>query len=251
MTRIIDAFLYHNEERMLRARLELLRGCVDRHILIEGDLTYQGQPRPPAENIPDGVETHYVTLPRGDEGLPGWATGKHWERERAQRDAIADAVRCEPDDAILLVTDVDELIDPRALRRLVGRVGRRPLRLEMTNLIYGPRWTTRTTWRLPMAILVGGVRRGSIYDTRISPPFDRLVRCAGWHCTYWGGEGVIRRKLDDFAHAEISDDPNWVERVVSGDRNGRGVGNEPLVPVDPSTLPGRLRKALDTRMHLP
>ena len=43
---IIDSFLYYNETELLELRLKVLYNYVDRFVIVEGNRTFKGDPKP-------------------------------------------------------------------------------------------------------------------------------------------------------------------------------------------------------------
>lgn len=212
---------------MLRARVRLFAGCGVRHVSIEGDRTFQGDPRPLAPPF-SSVEQYVVHLPEGkDSGYFDIGHGPNWNRERLQRNAVLDVIKDEPDDTVVLICDADELIDPTRLDDIVRRARRGPTHLILQNFYYGPQWQGPDFW-FPVAVTAGWLRssRQTPFDLRTAGL--ARVRNAGWHCSYWGGQAKIEEKLAAFSHTEVSE-PERKRRILDGSRTGTGPNGEPLV----------------------
>lgn len=237
--RVIDAFPFFNEVELLRARVALLRGSVNYHVVAEGNRTHQGHPAPLVLNrtaLPEGrVRRCVARLP-----AQGRGHAANWERERAQRDYLrACILDLDPEDLVLL-TDADEIPNPEVIDRVAEVTEGGPVILGMRMIYYG-RWEDPSGWWHAKASRVRDLPN-SLTDLRLR--FDlAAVPDAGWHLSYVGDEDRLRRKVTAFAHAENSEFGAW-ERIRTGGRTGVGPNGEQLVPFDPDGLPEDLRTAV-------
>lgn len=243
--RIIDCFPFFNELELLRLRIEELRGVVSHHVLVEAAHSHRGAAKPRYFREHRGglagieqVVAHEVDLARVETADP-------WVRERAQRNAILDALAklgCDDDDIILL-SDADEI--PRAsvmpvVRRMVEREGVALLELTLHRFFLNNVTVAadnRGGWCGPVAITYADLRKttpsalraewcagGQLAKFASAKQARRIVRDAGWHFTYMGGREAVVYKRQNFAHVE-GDDPGL-------DRVGRWGGDGfPLVRV--------------------
>jgi beta-1,4-mannosyl-glycoprotein beta-1,4-N-acetylglucosaminyltransferase len=209
---IIDCSTYFMEADLLELRFCELDPVVDWFVVVEGDRTHAGNPKP--SYLPRDLVLRWqhklsvVTahLPEGD-GLV-WT----WRREIAQRNAIADALarlRCQPDDMIL-ISDCDEI--PR--RGFVGLLAGMPqdgiaiaqqrLSYYTLNHIGNTIWqgTRATQYANVQALSPDGVR----YADRARGGFPHLypVANAGWHLSYFGGAERVQTKIASFLHQELN-----------------------------------------------
>lgn len=239
--KVIDICPFYNEVDILAARVNLLAGHVDRHIVIEADLTHQGDPKPlylDGTDLP--IERHVATIA----GL-----GDDWLREREQRDygtrVLGPGITT---DDLFLSCDVDELVNPAALPAIVEATELGPVRLGMRMLYYGLDWENPVGWAHPVAFrgraLLGGTSFLSWMRTKGTYPV--LPGC-GWHVSYWGGRERRRTKVEAFAHRENRAPDVWA-RIETGDETGTGPNGEKLTRVDPATIPDALREALGERV---
>jgi hypothetical protein len=89
---ILDCVPFFNEVDLLELRLYELDPVVDYFVVVEGDLTHKGDPKPsylPADLVRrwgHKLVVHTARLPEGD-GPVWW-----WRREMAQRNAIGEAL---------------------------------------------------------------------------------------------------------------------------------------------------------------
>lgn len=221
---VYDCFTFFNELELLELRLHELKDVVDRWVLVENVITFQHRPKPLyfEENKHRFAEfldriTHVVVedSPRTD----FWATEYH------QRDQIARGlVDCRPDD-IVIVSDVDEIPRPEAVRRFAGAKESRirPLAMNLyyyfVNCYVGSHWC----WAKVMTHAALRACKGP-NDARLKSwhPED-IIQDAGWHFGYLGGVDRVIEKLKSFSHSEFSTpeytDPEVVARSIAEGRN--------------------------------
>lgn len=240
--KVIDIVPFFNEVDILQARVALLDGHIDEHIVVEAHQTHQGDPKPlhlDGVELPEQVKRYAVHLPgrSGDD--------MDWQRERWQRDQAACFLGADiHTDDLILSCDVDELINPAALPAIVEATKDGPVRLGMRMLYYGLDWEDPTGWAHPVAFrgraCLGAGPQLSWMRTQGTYPV--LPGC-GWHVSYWGGVERRRQKVEAFAHRENRDPETWA-RIESGPETGTGPNGEQLTKVDPATIPDALRGAL-------
>jgi hypothetical protein len=248
---IIDCCTYYNELDLLTLRVETLRHVVDRFIVVEGDTTHSGQPKPyhlsdlrETGAWPFDVELYVcrVRLPRPEPN--------RWFPEGMQRNAIAAALLetlAQPDDQIL-ISDVDEIPDPRNVQHQGGH--RMRSQVYWLNAVFPQPWvgTVSYNYRIflettPTTLRFAG-RAGRL------PLVD-----GGWHFTYVGGTERIRQKIHAFAHQEF-DRPEYLTELEAqaaalADPFGRpGHHNDGRIVAVDETFPEPLQREPQRWQHL-
>lgn len=131
---IIDCFTYYNEEELLELRINLLKNVVNQFIIIEGDMSYTGVPKPFTciETLKklgldkENIRVLQVNLPKDGEIVPNSAditylsrsftTGKTNQyaatRERIIRNCLQNVLEEYSDDDVFFFSDCDEMINP-------------------------------------------------------------------------------------------------------------------------------------------
>ena len=190
---VIDAVTWFAEADMLRVRLAMLDGLVDRFVVVEADRTHTGLPKPWA--LPEDVQAHpkvvywQVTLTAQSE----W--GRENEQRRAMRDAVA-SLNPDPDTTVVM-SDCDEIWDGR----LLGRDGIRVAAMDFR--IFSVWWQYGVGWRGSIAgpwSAMGTADWQTLRDHRtLHPPVE-----SGWHLSWMGDLDSLRRKQQAFAHAELA-----------------------------------------------
>lgn len=229
--KLIDAFPINDEMDVLRVRLDLLDGLVERVLIAEGSHTHQGRPKPMALDgvkLPPQAERIRCDLsghPHTDDG--------NWTREGLQREylllrleALFDSGEADPE-TLVISSDADELVDPLSLPRIIQATEQGPVLLHMRMIFYG-------SWELPQGWYhAKAFRLKDLPDslTQLRLRFDLpSVEDAGWHVSYRGEEADLQRKLEAFAHGENMEPERWA-RIRTGKQTGRGPNGEELVPL--------------------
>jgi hypothetical protein len=196
---------FFNELDLLEIRLATLDDWADRHIVAESRLTQTGLAKELHfdRNLDrfdpwlDKIEYVVVDdMPSGD-----------WQREAHQRDAIARGLDGLKDSDLVLISDLDEIPNPRKLGCIQHASA--PTRLAMAMHVYFLNWR----WPNPpveygtRATVAMGyqVRESSPHKITVeAPDYQRPLDNAGWHCAYMGDVEGICRKIeaiaDDFRH---------------------------------------------------
>lgn len=208
---IWDAFLFNDEMALLDVRLRHLAGTVDHVVVVEGDRTFSGRPKP-LHFADSGIDTSW--FPGTVEGvvvhLPETAT-KAWDRENAQRAGLGAHLveHADPED-LLLIGDIDELPRPEVLVRL-ARTLRTPARLRMVDALYHANWHQPRPWTLgPVVTRLDGLDHPSVRGTlgeRLPDDarfVEEFVPDAGWHVSFLGGPDAIVAKLAAYSHQELN-----------------------------------------------
>lgn len=219
-----DCFTFFNELDLLEIRLNVLKDVVDRFVLVEARQTFSGRSKPLwyDENksrfaaFADRI-VHLVV-----EEFP--AESDAWTRESIQRNFIAEGLKdCRADD-VILISDLDEIPDPRVFP-LVPAAGEICM-LEQGMYYYFLNYRDRSdpiwdkgTKVLDYATFCRGldtvevaystflpeaVNRGTTATKiRLCRP-HRCIRHGGWHFSFLGGVDAIVRKLESFSHQEYN-----------------------------------------------
>jgi hypothetical protein len=224
---IVEVCPFFEEVDVLQARLDLMaRRTV--LVVVEGDRTFQGRPKPFRLDrvwLPARVRRYRLELPEA---------GSAWDREQFQRDiARPDWV---PDDAVVISADIDELVDPAALDRIVEATRRGPVALGMRHIVFG----NREAWPWAHA------RAFRAVDWPASLHVLRATECpviddTGWHLSWLGGLEQRRRKAMATSHSEAQPGRELWPLIERGETDWAGA---PLPVADLSGLPERLRRLL-------
>ena len=212
---IIDGFIFFNEMELLKARVSILKDVVDCHLCVEGNQTFQGDMKP-LNYIPISEKILYGTA-----DLPTYATA--WLREYYQRNVVVEYARNiqVPSNklVILLLSDVDEVPHPDAVRKLrtthYGEMaGGKIAALHTDTYYYYTNLLTSFGSYAIKAQKLDAVQSGQ--DLR-SAWWDVDIYPAGWHFSYIGD---IATKIKAFSHTELNT-PAILESISENVENTR------------------------------
>jgi Glycosyltransferase family 17 len=234
--RVFDTCIFGGDLDMLKVRLEELDDSpVSRHVISEARVTHQGAPKPVV--VQDHIDCCLapwkdritLVIPEVPDGAPPWAV------ENVQREAIwAGLQDADPDDYVMLC-DVDEIpsrsamvLQPDGMVAFVQQWG-----------LFAVDWLHPQ----PSATSVAG-RRGMLSSLAAARLNDNrrgftMIPGAGWHFTWLGGPGGIRRKVGQFCHTEITDfvtkandAGELYEQGLGWDLVNPALARVPLIPAD-------------------
>ncbi len=117
---IVDCFTFFNELELLEIRLKELGEVVDKFVLVESTLTFQGKPKPlffqdnASRFAPfrSKIEHLIVDMPETDDP---------WVREGFQRDSFKRSIATLPPTAMVFVSDADEIFRAEAMRTAAAK----------------------------------------------------------------------------------------------------------------------------------
>lgn len=261
--RVFDCVIYDGEADLLAARVETLADVVHRTVVVEANRTHQGDERLlswPNQDLGigdlaarvrySGTDlSHLDDQPRGGAGRPGYQV-----RERAHRDSIVTAATragAGPGD-LMLVSDVDEIPDPAAIRFLLdagapfawpGSTDGDVLTFVQTMFVWTLDWRFPGPWLGTTAVVLD--ERGA---WPASPQEMRDLRSktieypGGWHFSWFGDDERRRRKLGSFSHAELADLADDLARRAEAGVDVNGVELDRVVSDEWAKLPEPIRR---------
>ena len=223
--KVIDCTIFFNELDLLRLRIKILDEYVDHFVIVEARQTFTGLPKRcilDTDCAHDIVSNPKVTIKIID--LPYFCDSA-WERENYQRESIyttAQALATHSQDIILL-SDVDEIPSPRAIRRATEEIQSSSdkllavfeQRLFYFRLNYELVYSKKLPWLGTTAIKAG--HKVSISSMRVTGRnlqgrkhkhlFDhsllrKRITHGGWHFSYLGNDSSLANKFQSFSHQE-------------------------------------------------
>jgi len=199
---IIDSFIFSNELDMLKLRLNYLNPVVDKFILVESSVTHSGQTKPlyfeENKHKPEFAEflhkIEHIILNDLNGASHPW--GYSWTRENTHRNAIIQGLKSVPDDALVMISDVDEI--PRLEK--VGQVGG----YVQTFLYYYLDVHTGQPWVGTVCDTAKNVLLKTPQKYRDERFMMDKVQNGGWHISFFMSPEEIQAKIQNFAHQEYN-----------------------------------------------
>lgn len=205
--RIFDAFLFHDELRMLEIKLHEMGDWVDHFVLVEARQTHTGAPKPLVfhdNRHRFAAFAHKITHVVVD-SFPDHI--RHpWTREFHQREMglLGLDGRCSEDD-LVIISDVDEIVSRGAVEGFSGEYARLAMERARYFLNYrealGPdeQREAGSVWRAGYLPSLG------LNYARIAVRADKRVprlTSSGWHFTSVGDSEGLAFKVKHAAHQE-------------------------------------------------
>jgi hypothetical protein len=249
--RIFNLMPFNDELLLLKMHLAEMADWVDLFVIVESEVTFTGAPKPlhfhenRHEFAPWADKIRHVVVP---EHPPAFHSP--WGRDFRQRDLAIGAISglAAPDDLVLL-TDVDEIIDRRALEGFDAEFACLRMAMFRFFLNYRPSTGNRPTRRTGAVWKARSLQRfGSSYArfalarVKNSP----MIEDAGWHLTSMCDPERLVAKVNSYAHQERQAewrDVDEVDRRLAEIRSGQF---EPgWERADLEALPAYVREHLD------
>ena len=215
--KIFDCFTFFNELDLLEFRLKFLDKWVDHFVIAESNITHSGQSKPYYfSDVKDRFRQWehkiiYLPVKQSSEGLifeeqnkynPGSAA---WQLENGQRNALLQAAQLMNDDDLVLLSDLDEIPLPAAIRK--AKQLTKPVAFSLLFHYYflncqntgESRW-----WKGCIAATGKQFKQLTPQGLRDNRDSYSSLPNAGWHFSFLGGVEKIRQKLRSFAHTEFN-----------------------------------------------
>ena len=252
---IVDAFMYRDEPDCLDIRLHELSRFVELTVVVEGDHTFQGNPKPllfDFDRWADIYPIEHVVVTDWPDSTDPWA----WEAH--QREAVLQGLDGVPDDALVLWGDADEIPNPDVIpeaERLIRDVCPQ-VSLEQQLAFYHVNNVASEAWYGTQALSAGRLRANGGERSRRDRTANAIVRNGGWHWSNLGDPAWIVEKIEAFSHSEVNlpeyKDPVFLEACIraGSEMTGRSDLNFTRLDPDDMDLPAYLLENRDRFSHL-
>ncbi len=199
---IIDSFLFNGELDMLEFRLGMLWDHVDKFVIVESDHTFSGMPKP--FHFRDNfTRFQWAEKKIVYSGVSFTPDQNPWKNEAGHREQIVSACRQFSDNDLLIISDVDEIPTPAAIRFEVESDC--PTRVcEQFFFYYNLRTLRKEVWRGSIFCRLGVARQHGVQFMRNRRGYWEPIKNAGWHLSYFGDPSYIREKIESFSHQEYN-----------------------------------------------
>lgn len=215
--KVIDCFIFYNEMDLLNYRLNILNNYVDYFVLVESTKTHVGKNKELYyENNKNNFSNYHDKIihiivndfPYSEENI-NFKNGEQWKNENYQRNCIVrgiEKIKLQDDD-IIIVSDLDEIIDPNILQKIKNN----ELIIKINSLMqdmYYYNLNTKLNYPWNSSKIMSF---GKYQELGLTPQEIRFYNCeniydAGWHLSYFGNANFIRNKILNFTHQEFEND---------------------------------------------
>lgn len=212
---IVDAFIFYNEIDLLHKRLTYLSPAVDKFVIVECTYTHRGEPKElyfkkhisMFDEWKDKI-IHVVLDIVPPDSSP-------WTMEYAHRNFIIKGLENVPDDATVMISDVDEIPNVELVKKL-------PLDLDAVS-VHMITFNYSIDYYQAFEKWFGTVISTKKYVVEKTPQYlrdsrQRLphIEFGGWHFTSFGDAEFVANKLRHFSHCyDDGVDENKAEKYMS------------------------------------
>jgi beta-1,4-mannosyl-glycoprotein beta-1,4-N-acetylglucosaminyltransferase len=242
---IVDCFTFFNELDLLEFRLKLLSNVVDKFVICESNLTFSGNTKP--YNFQDNRERFkdwedkiiYLPIEQDKEGMTFEKVTSYSPNngpfllEYQQRNALLYAAELMKDDDLVLMGDLDEIPDPRAITALsqsgiiingINNAVSFPMLFHYYYMNCQMEGYDRI-WNGTIACFADYFKEAGpqhLRDNRNA--FTKLPVIGGYHFSYLGGPDKVKTKIESFAHTEFNrPDITSDENILNAINNGQDI----------------------------
>jgi len=197
---VVDIFMFNNEMTLLDLRIKILEDVVDKFIIKEAEVTFQGNTKEALGKTYNHPKVFVETV----EYEPDWTI---WQRDKYHRASRVNLKKFNvSDDALILMSDLDEIPNPLAVAWLRDNFDYDTV-YSFEQLMFQGYLNVRN-----LSEKWAGTRACSvdIYNTSDAETLKQdndnvtLIENAGWHWSFLGGVEEITRKIKDYAHNEFN-----------------------------------------------
>jgi beta-1,4-mannosyl-glycoprotein beta-1,4-N-acetylglucosaminyltransferase len=251
---IYDCVLFRNEFELLEIRLHELAPYVDRFVLVEGPITFQGNPKPLYFDESDRFQEFPIThiIASSERKDDPWANEEH------QRNAILYGLKEAGPDDIVLFGDVDEIPRgdkiPEAVERIEPGTDRLSFSQELCFYHLNARSTT-DKWLGTQAMRRSYLQSpGMVRAERNSD--HNVIPGGGIHACNMGDVDWLISKMESFSHTEVNTpeykDPDFLAKCIREHREVTGRDDLEFEVLDPEKiwLPEYVRENRKRFAHL-
>lgn len=238
---LVDGFMFYNEFDVLELRLELLDRYVDKFILVEAEVNHKGEPKElffqnNKERYAKWLHKIAHVVITAEESPKDRSC---WSREKYQREGVLRGLTDVPENAIIMVSDVDEI--PDMTKVPWESMNSFVISVHMWLFIYSLDYICETEpWFGTVITTADLVRKFGPNEFRDNRWKFHVIQNAGWHLSSFGDEKHVLNKLKTYAHALDGGVLYTMDNVKKWIAAGKFMdGKTDLIPRPASvTLPG-------------
>lgn len=241
---IVDAFTFYNELDMLECKLEYLHNHIDYFILCECNYTHSGKKKPMYYKDNESRfarfknkiiytplildEQQFATYKFNHSESSEEKAAACWKLENDQRNHLAHGLNGFPDDTLVIIGDLDEIVSVDKLNEIRYAMTQPDTNFEYMALVqdiyvYNLKYFYPIQWWAAYVCKKHALHTHSPEWLRANARYHRAIQNAGWHLTYFMSPALIRNKIENFAHQEYNNeefkDEKWLEECIASGKN--------------------------------
>jgi len=220
--KLIDTFLFYNEDKMLDFRLNYYKDVVDYFIIVEATKTFSGIDKPlyfeaikhKYSHIKNIIHIVVRDMPEQYDISQQIPKTINWQREYYQRNYIKEALKQVPnisDEDWIIIADVDEIANRDKLKTVrlsynhfssYDKIG---YTLEFDMYYYNITSKLNNKWYKCKLMRYHVVKSNDLNTIRDVICYPLLIEF-GWHFSYFFSPEMIKNKIQAFSHQEYNED---------------------------------------------
>jgi beta-1,4-mannosyl-glycoprotein beta-1,4-N-acetylglucosaminyltransferase len=213
---VYDCFPFFNELDILEMRLNILSGVVDKFVLVEADRTFSNMRKPLffeknkirySQFLEKIIYIKTVDYPEYKDA---------WNMEYYQRNKIIEGISCCDINDIILVSDVDEIPNPDAIKCYrKNETGIFALIQDFYNYYLNYKRCVFRTWDLAKIAHYDDIMKLNYTPQQLrDSKTNKVISNGGWHFSYLGGIEAIQYKIGAFSHQEYNNEKYVSDKIL-------------------------------------
>ena len=210
--RLVDCFLYNNEDLILEVRLNTLNEHVDNFVIVESKFDHQGNKKNLNFNFSDYKKFEhkikYLVIDKFPENMSSW------DRENYQRNYINKGIQEFNEDDYIMISDVDEIPNLKEIKNL-DKYKFTVFQQKLFFYKFNAHNTTTPFWfgskickkkylKSPQWLRKQKVKKNPFW--KFYKVKWNIIKDGGWHFSFLMDAHQIEAKLNSFAHEEYNSD---------------------------------------------
>ena len=210
--RLVDCFLYNNEDLILEIRLNTLNEYVDNFVIVESKFDHQGNKKKLNFNLSNYKKFEhkikYLVIDKFPENMSSW------DRENYQRNYINKGIQEFNKDDYIMISDVDEIPNLKEINNL-DKYKFTVFKQKLFYYKFNTHNTTTPFWfgskickkkylKSPQWLRNQKVKKNSFW--KFYKIKWNIIQDGGWHFSFLMDAHQIEAKLNSFAHEEYNND---------------------------------------------
>ena len=218
--KLIDCFMYFDEDLILDIRLNILNEVVDKFVIVESTLDHAGNKKKLnfKKNYFSKFEKKIEYIVADD--LPdqvgyfkkNWS--KDWHRENYQRNKLALGYKNDSDNDLIMISDIDEIPNPKKIKnfRLENKYAcfiqmNFQSKINLLNFT-DPRWAGTKICKkkhLKSPQWLRNIKTKKVPFWKFyKPKQPQIILDGGWHFSFLKTPDNIAKKINSYAHQEYN-----------------------------------------------
>ena len=210
--RLVDCFLYNNEDLILEVRLNTLNEYVDNFVIVESKFDHQGNKKKLNFNFSNYKKFEhkikYLVIDKFPENMSSW------DRENYQRNYINKGIQEFNEDDYIMISDVDEIPNLKEIKNL-DKYKFTVFQQKLFFYKFNAHNTTTPFWfgskickkkylKSPQWLRKQKVKKNPFW--KFYKIKWNIIKDGGWHFSFLMDAHQIEAKLNSFAHEEYNND---------------------------------------------